>query len=55
MGNSMFASFKSSDEYQKYFKQVLTNTIKGNEMSLIIFIERLRTTIIEEQKNEREV
>ena len=55
MGNSMFASFKSSDEYQKYFKQVLTNTIKGNEFELIVFIERLRTTIIEEQKNERKV
>ena len=55
MGKSMFASFKSSDEYQKYFRQVLTNTIKGNEMSLIIFIERLRSTIIEEQKKESEV
>jgi hypothetical protein len=55
MGNSMFASFKSSEEYKEHYKEVMSNTLVGYQFQLMVFIERLRSTIIEEQKKEREV
>ena len=50
MGNSMFASFRDSEEYKEYYKEVMSNTLKDHQFTLVVFIERLRATLIEEQK-----
>ena len=55
MGNSMFASFRDSEEYKEHYKEVMNNTLKDHQFTLVVFIERLRATLIEEQKNERKV
>ena len=44
--NYMFAEFHSKDEYQQAYKSVLNNTRKGSQSELVIFIERLRTTML---------
>ena len=46
--NYMFAEFHSKKEYQDAYKRVMDNTLKGNQFELVIFIERLRTTILTE-------
>ena len=42
----MFAEFKSQEEYQNAYKSVMNNTTKDNQFELVIFIERLRTTML---------
>ena len=44
----MFAEFKSQEEYQNAYKSVMDNTITNSQFELVIFIERLRTTLIQE-------
>ena len=44
--NYMFAEFKSQDEYQDAYRSVMDNTLKDNQFELVIFIERLRTTML---------
>ena len=44
--NYMFAEFKSQDEYQNAYKSVMNNTLKDDQFELVIFIERLRTTML---------
>ena len=46
--NYMFAEFRSKEEYQNAYESVMDNTIKGNQFELVIFIERLRTTMLTE-------
>tara|TARA_R100001594_G_C3980856_1_gene250048 strand:+ start:761 stop:925 length:165 start_codon:yes stop_codon:yes gene_type:complete len=41
----MFAEFHSSEEYQDAYRRVMNNTKKGNQVELVIFIERLRETL----------
>ena len=45
--NYMFAEFRSREEYKDAYKSVLDNARKGTQAELVIFIERLRTTMIE--------
>ena len=42
----MFAEFHSKKEYQEAYESVLNNTLKGSQFELVIFIERLRTTML---------
>ena len=42
----MFAEFKSQEEYQNAYKSVMDNTITNSQFELVIFIERLRTTML---------
>ena len=46
--NYMFAEFHSKKEYQEAYESVLNNTLKGSQFELVIFIERLRTTMLTE-------
>ena len=48
--NYMFAEFKSQDEYQDAYRSVMDNTLKDSQFELVIFIERLRTTMLTERK-----
>ena len=48
--NYMFAEFRSKEEYQNAYESVIDNTIKGNQFELVIFIERLRTTMLTERE-----
>ena len=44
--NYMFAEFKSRKEYKDAYKSVLDNTLKDSQFELVVFIERLRTTML---------
>ena len=44
--NYMFAEFRSKKEYQDAYKSVMDNTLKDSQFELMIFIERLRTTML---------
>ena len=46
MSNYMFAEFKSQEEYQDAYKSVMNNTLKDDQFELVVFIERLRTTML---------
>ena len=46
----MFAEFHSQKEYQDAYKSVMNNTIKDSQFELVVFIERLRTTMLTERK-----
>ena len=48
--NYMFAEFKSQSEYQDAYRSVMNNTLKDDQFELVIFIERLRTTMLTERK-----
>ena len=48
--NYMFKEFKSQDEYKDAYKSVMDNTLKDSQFELVIFIERLRTTMLVERK-----
>tara|TARA_Y100000310_G_C20009727_1_gene502364 strand:+ start:122 stop:367 length:246 start_codon:yes stop_codon:yes gene_type:complete len=48
--NYMFAEFKSQSEYQDAYRSVMNNTLKDDQFELVIFIERLRTTMLAERK-----
>ena len=51
MKNYMFAEYKSKDEYKEAYKSVMGNTPKDSQFELIVFIERLRTTMLTERDN----
>ena len=42
----MFAEFKSQEEYQDAYKSVMNNTLKDDQFELVVFIERLRSTML---------
>ena len=46
MKNYMFAEYKSKKEYQEAYKSVMNNTLKGSQFELVVFIERLRATML---------
>lgn len=46
MSNYMFAEFKSQEEYQDAYKSVMNNTLKDDQFELVVFIERLRSTML---------
>ena len=48
--NYMFAEFRSKEEYQEAYKSVMNNTLKDNQFELVVFIERLRSTMLTERK-----
>mgnify|MGYP003149624109 CR=1 FL=1 len=51
MSTYMFAEFKSKKEYQDAYESVMDNTLKDSQFELVVFIERLRTTILTERKS----
>ena len=48
--NYMFAEFKSQDEYKEAYKSVMKNTLKDSQFELTVFIERLKTTMLIENR-----
>ena len=50
MPNYMFAEYKSSDEYQESYKSVMDKMPYADQFELVVFIERLRTTMLTERK-----
>ena len=50
MNNYMFAEFKSQEEYQDAYKSVMNNTLKDDQFELVVFIERLRSTMLIENR-----
>ena len=46
MPNYMFAEYKSSDEYQESYKSVMDKMPYADQFELMVFIERLRTTML---------
>ena len=44
--NYMFAEFRSKKEYQEAYKSVINNTLNADQFELVVFIERLRTTML---------
>ena len=46
--NYMFAEYKSKEEYQEAYRSVMDNTLKESQFELVVFIERLRTTMLTE-------
>ena len=44
--NYMFGEFHSKDESQQAYESVLNNTKRNSQFELVIFIERLRTTML---------
>ena len=50
MSNYMFAEFKSKDEYQDSYKSVMDKMPYVDQFELVVFIERLRTTMLTENE-----
>ena len=48
--NYMFSKFRSKEEYQEAYKSVMDNTLKDSQFELVIFVERLRTTMLTERE-----
>ena len=46
MSNYMFAEFQSKDEYQQSYKSVMDKMPYTDQFELVVFIERLRTTML---------
>jgi len=46
--NYMFAEYKSKDEYQEAYESVMDKMPYQSQFELVVFIERLRTTMITE-------
>ena len=46
MNNYMFAEFQSKDEYQQFYKSVMDKMPYADQFELVVFIERLRTTML---------
>ena len=44
----MFAEFQSKDEYQDAYKAVMDKMPYASQFELVVFIERLRTTMLTE-------
>ena len=44
--NYMFAEYKSKDEYQESYKSVMDKMPYQSQFELVVFIERLRTTML---------
>ena len=51
MSNYMFAEYKSKDEYQEAYKSVMDKMPYVNQFELVVFIEKLRTTMLTEREN----
>ena len=49
--NYMFAEFRSKKEYQEEYKSVINNTLNADQFELVVFIERLRTTMLIERES----
>jgi hypothetical protein len=49
--NYMFAEFRSKKEYQEAYKSVINNTLNADQFELVVFIERLRTTMLIERES----
>ena len=47
--NYLFAEFRNKEEYQEAYKSVMDNTLKDSQFELVIFVERLRTTMLTER------
>ena len=48
--NYLFPEFRSKEEYQDAYKSVMDNTLKNSQFQLVVFIERLRTTMLTERE-----
>ena len=46
--NYMFKEYESKEEYQEAYKSVMNNTLTDDQFELVVFIERLRTTMLTE-------
>ena len=44
--NYMFADYKSKDEYQEAYESVMDKMPYQSQFELVVFIERLRTTML---------
>jgi len=44
--NYMFKEYESKEEYQEAYKSVMNNTLPDDQFELVVFIERLRTTML---------
>ena len=51
MPNYMFAEYKSKDEYQEAYKSVMDKMPYQDQFQLVVFIERLRTTMLTEKED----
>ena len=51
MSNYMFAEYKSKDEYQEAYKSVMDKMPYQDQFQLVVFIERLRTTMLTEKED----
>ena len=46
MSNCLFAEYQSKDEYQQSYKSVMDKMPYDDQFELVVFIERLRTTML---------
>ena len=51
MSNYMFAEYKSKDEYQEAYKSVMDKMPYQDQFQLVVFIERLRSTMLTEKED----
>ena len=51
MPNYMFAEYKSKDEYQEAYKSVMDKMPYQDQFQLVVFIERLRSTMLTEKED----
>ena len=49
--NYMFAEYKSKDEYQEAYESVMDKMPYQDQFQLVVFIERLRTTMLTEKED----
>ena len=50
--NYLFAEFHSKDEYQEAYKSVMDKFPKKHQFELVVFIERVRSTMLTELDKE---
>ena len=51
--NYMFAEFKDTNEYQNAYRSVMSKMPNNYQFELVVFIERLRSTMLTEQENKK--
>ena len=51
--NYMFAEFKDANEYQNAYRSVMAKMPNNYQFELVVFIERLRSTMLTEQENKK--
>ena len=49
----MFAEFKDTNEYQNAYRSVMAKMPNNYQFELVVFIERLRSTMLTEQENKK--